>query len=245
MEAPVIQPWLRSSTAEDLCTSSEQSKLQKLGFCAASSVQCLESTYTSSSAFLFFLFSISESSFTCCSFLCVHLSGAAVSLHLVKQGGSGGQGCGSEGVGWGRRRGARVGVGGGGEEGGVRAHLVDVDVGGVEQDVVLPAEAGEDGRDARHQLGERGPALRLRVPALDHHGVAAGEERSKHVFFRFTSVGQVKLIVWNSDSRLWESVLTCSYISETKLIWLWLHHVLCFSFPPCWVSLSSSFCNSQ
>lgn len=43
------------------------------------------------------------------------------------------------------RRGGRSGGGGGGK---VRAHLVDVDVGGVEQDVVLPAEAREDGGDA-------------------------------------------------------------------------------------------------
>ncbi len=39
---------------------------------------------------------------------------------------------------------------------------------------MLPAEAGEDGGDARHQLGEGGPPLRLRMPALDHHGVAGG-----------------------------------------------------------------------
>lgn len=39
---------------------------------------------------------------------------------------------------------------------------------------MLAAEAGEDGGDARHQLGERGPALRLGVPTLDHYRVAAG-----------------------------------------------------------------------
>lgn len=80
----------------------------------------------------------------------------------------GGGGRGGAGGGGGR------GCGAGGQQGGVRAHLVDVDVGGVEQDVVLPAEAGEDGGDARHQLGEGGPPLRLRVPALDHHRVAGG-----------------------------------------------------------------------
>lgn len=66
---------------------------------------------------------------------------------------------------------------GGGEKGGVRVHLFDVDVGGVEQDVVLPAKTGEDGGDARHQLGERGPPLGIGVPALDHHRVAAGRRR--------------------------------------------------------------------
>lgn len=83
--------------------------------------------------------------------------------------------------GGGGRRGGAGGRGGGGgrggaagQQGGIGAHLVDVDVGGVEQDVVLAAEAGEDGGDARHQLGERGPALRLGVPALDHHRVPAG-----------------------------------------------------------------------
>lgn len=38
------------------------------------------------------------------------------------------------------------------DERGVWCHLVDVDVGGVEEDVVLSAEAGEDGGDAGHQL---------------------------------------------------------------------------------------------
>lgn len=66
---------------------------------------------------------------------------------------------------------------GGGEKGGVRVHLFDVDVGGVEQDVVLAAEAGEDGGDARHQLGERGPPLGIGVPALDHHHVAERRRR--------------------------------------------------------------------
>lgn len=82
----------------------------------------------------------------------------------------------------GRREGGSGGGGRGGEQGGVRAHLVDVDVGGVEQDVVLAAEAGEDGRDARHQLGEGGPTLRVRMPALDHHRVArrgGGERRGE------------------------------------------------------------------
>lgn len=37
--------------------------------------------------------------------------------------------------------------GAGGQERWVGAHLVNVDVGGVEQDVVLPAEAGEDRGD--------------------------------------------------------------------------------------------------
>ena len=80
----------------------------------------------------------------------------------------------------GRREGGSGGGGRGGEQGGVGAHLVDVDVGGVEQDVVLAAEAGEDGRDARHQLGEGGPTLRVWMPALDHHCVArrgGGDER--------------------------------------------------------------------
>lgn len=67
---------------------------------------------------------------------------------MAKEGGLGGQGRGDGRVGRRRRGGGRSGGGGGGEEGGVRAHLVDVDVGGVEQDVVLPAEAGEDGGDA-------------------------------------------------------------------------------------------------
>lgn len=110
------------------------------------------------------------------------LSGAAVSLHVAKERGLGGQGRGEGGVGWeGWRRGGSGG-GGGAEEWGVRAHLVDVDVGGVEQDVVLPAEAGEDGGDARHQLGEGGPPLRLWMPALDHDRVAggAGGERSQN-----------------------------------------------------------------
>lgn len=39
---------------------------------------------------------------------------------------------------------------------------------------MLAAEAGEDGGDARHQLGEGGPTLRLGVPALNHHRVAVG-----------------------------------------------------------------------
>lgn len=39
-----------------------------------------------------------------------------------------------------------------GDERGVRRHLVDVDVGGVEEDVVLSAEAGKDAGDAGHQL---------------------------------------------------------------------------------------------
>lgn len=64
--------------------------------------------------------------------------------------------------------------GGGGEEGRVGAHLVEVDVGGVEQDVVLAAEAAEDGGDAGHQLREGGPALQLGVPALHHHRVPGG-----------------------------------------------------------------------
>lgn len=66
---------------------------------------------------------------------------------------------------------------GGGEKGGVRVHLFDVDVGGVEQDVVLPAKTGEDGGDARHQFGERGPPLGIGVPALDHHRVAEDRRR--------------------------------------------------------------------
>lgn len=68
---------------------------------------------------------------------------------------------------------------GGGEEGGVGVHLLDVDVGGVEQDVVLPAKTGEDGGDTRHQLGERGTPLGIGVPALDHHRVAEGRRRRK------------------------------------------------------------------
>lgn len=67
----------------------------------------------------------------------------------------------------------------GGEKGGVGVHLFDVDVGGVEQDVVLPAETGEDGGDARHELVERGPPLRIGVPALDHHCVAEGRRRKR------------------------------------------------------------------
>ena len=72
---------------------------------------------------------------------------------MAEEGGLGGQGRGGGGVGRGRRRGGSGGGGGGaggGEEGGVRAHLVNVDVSGVEQHVVLPAEAGEDGGDAGH-----------------------------------------------------------------------------------------------
>lgn len=42
---------------------------------------------------------------------------------------------------------------------------------------MLPGEAGEDGGNTRHELGERGPALRLWMPALDHDRVAGGEER--------------------------------------------------------------------
>lgn len=93
-------------------------------------------------------------------------SGAALALHTTEERGRGGQRRGGRGLG---RRG-----GGGGEQGGVGAEFVDVDVGGVEQDVVLPAEAGEDGGDARHKFGERWPPLGLRVPRLDHHRVAAG-----------------------------------------------------------------------
>lgn len=65
---------------------------------------------------------------------------------------------------------------------------------------MLPAEAGEDGGDARHQLGEGGPPLRLRVPALDHHCVAGGRgagEESDGVYFSVQTVlfltgGEVK-----------------------------------------------------
>lgn len=39
-----------------------------------------------------------------------------------------------------------------GDERGVGRHLIDVDVGGVKEDVVLAAEAGEDGSDAGHEL---------------------------------------------------------------------------------------------
>lgn len=69
---------------------------------------------------------------------------------MAKEGGLGWQGHGGGGVGRGGQREGNGGGGGGGggEEGGVRAHLVDVHVSGVEQDVVLPAEAGEDGGDA-------------------------------------------------------------------------------------------------
>lgn len=66
---------------------------------------------------------------------------------------------------------------GGGEQGGVRVQLFDVDVGGVEQDVVLAAKTGEYGGDGLHQLGERGPPLGIGVPALDHHRVAEGRRR--------------------------------------------------------------------
>ena len=134
----------------NLCTLSEQSQLRSLS--SAHSVQCLASLYSSSS-----------------SHHCPQpsSSGAAVSLHVAEEVGLGGQGRGGGGVGRGGR-----GGGGGGEEGGVGAHLVDVDVGGVEQDVVLPAEAGEDGGDAGDQLGEGRPPLRLGMPALDHHRVA-------------------------------------------------------------------------
>ena len=44
---------------------------------------------------------------------------------------------------------------------------------------MLAAKAGEDGGDARHQVGDRGAALRLRVPAFDHHCVAGGEKREE------------------------------------------------------------------
>lgn len=73
---------------------------------------------------------------------------------------------------------------GGGEKGGVRVQLFDVDVGGVEQDVVLAAETGEYGGDARHQLGERGPPLGIGVPALDHHRVSAGRSRKRELLLR-------------------------------------------------------------
>lgn len=69
-----------------------------------------------------------------------------------------------------------------GDERGVRRHLVDVDVGGVEEDVVLSAEAGEDGGDAGHQLGEGGAALGFGVPALDHH-IVSWMERSAQNYF--------------------------------------------------------------
>lgn len=91
---------------------------------------------------------------------------------MTKERGAGWQGSGGGGLGRGRRGGGS----GGGKEGGVWAHLVYVNVGGVEQDVVLAAEAGEDGGDAGHQLGEGGAALRLWVPALDHHRVAERRE---------------------------------------------------------------------
>ena len=47
---------------------------------------------------------------------------------------------------------------------------------------MLPAEAGEDGGDAGHQLGDGGPPLRLRVPALDHHRVAGGRGKERRLF---------------------------------------------------------------
>ncbi|KAL6480595.1 hypothetical protein MHYP_G00116280 [Metynnis hypsauchen] len=40
-----------------------------------------------------------------------------------------------------------------GDERGVGSHFVDVDIGGVQEDVVLAAEAGENGRDAGDKLG--------------------------------------------------------------------------------------------
>ncbi len=53
---------------------------------------------------------------------------------MAKEGRLGRQGCGGGGVGRGRGRGGGSGGGSGGgvKEGGVRTHLVDVDVGGVE-----------------------------------------------------------------------------------------------------------------
>lgn len=107
----------------------------------------------------------------------VFLSGAAFPLHAAEELGLCGQGSGGGRVGGEGGGVGDVGVGGGGggggggEERGVRAHLLDVDVGGVEQDVVLAAEAGEDGGDPGHEVGEGGAALRLRVPALHHQRV--------------------------------------------------------------------------
>lgn len=163
----------RSKVKEDLCTLSEQSKLQKLPVAfpqhTVSSVWQVHTVVlrhpTCSLTRVFFPPAVPP----CAS----PRSGAAVALRVAKEGGPGGQGRGGGGVGGGGRRRGRGS--GGAEEGGVRAHLLDVDVGGVEQDVVLPAEAGEDGGDARHQLGESGPALGLGVPALDHQCVAGGE----------------------------------------------------------------------
>lgn len=65
--------------------------------------------------------------FCCCSPLppsvwCLCLSGAAVTVEVTLRG----------------------------DERGVGRHLIDVDVGGVKEDVVLAAEAGEDGGDAGH-----------------------------------------------------------------------------------------------
>lgn len=147
----------------------------KVCFPSACSVQCLANTYSSSqtessSPHLFFLASSLFPSL-------IHhplpfpFSGAAVSVHLTEEWGAGWQGSGC----WRLRRGWGGGSGGG-EEGGVGAHLVYVDIRGVEQDVVLAAEAGEDGRDAGNQLREWGPSFRLWVPTLDHDRVAKNRE---------------------------------------------------------------------
>lgn len=50
---------------------------------------------------------------------------------------------------------------------------------------MFPAEAGEDGRDARDELGEGGTTLRFGVPALDHHVVAERTESGRlfHILF--------------------------------------------------------------
>lgn len=53
----------------------------------------------------------------------------------------------------------------------VRAHFLDVDVRGVEEDVVFAAERREDGGDPGNQLRKGGATLGFGMPALHHHRV--------------------------------------------------------------------------
>lgn len=59
----------------------------------------------------------------------------------------------------------------------VGAGLVQVDVGDVQTDVVLPLQAGQDGRDGGHKRGKVGPQLRIGVPALEHNVVPGATKR--------------------------------------------------------------------
>lgn len=61
----------------------------------------------------------------------------------------------------------------------VRAHFLDVDVRGVEEDVVFAAERREDGGDPGNQLRKGGATLGFGMPALHHHRVTANEREPK------------------------------------------------------------------